>query len=82
MPSLDVLDLLVVLGVVRKVARRLVVGGERGGRGGTEAQLIEEAAEGYTPSLAASLTAMISASHDERATLVCFLLDHEIAAKL
>ena len=35
-----------------------------------------------TPSLAASLSAIISASQDERATLTCFLLAQEIAAWL
>ena len=44
-PSLDMLDLLVVLGVVRQVARRLVVRGERSGLRGAETQLVEEPAE-------------------------------------
>eukprot|EP00965_Chrysotila_dentata_P129526 4282250-Pleurochrysis_carterae.AAC.1 len=36
----------------------------------------------YTASLVASLAATISASHEDKATVACFLEDQEMAARL
>ena len=77
-----VLHARMMLRVARNHDRRLVVDMETSGLRVAEAKVVEHRPRSEIASLAASDAATISASHEERATVACFLEAHEIAADM
>eukprot|EP00965_Chrysotila_dentata_P207549 6184188-Pleurochrysis_carterae.AAC.2 len=80
MPSVDMLSALVVFKVVCQVVGTLIVHGECRRLHLLQPELAEEGMQGdrrltISASLVASDAATISASHDDRATVACFLDD-------